>query len=86
MDQLNDRMVQLGARANAAKTSVERLRNEQSASGLGLRQDITASLSRMEAYMDAADRAAQSGNPASARKSLDQAEREIEKLEAFFGK
>jgi len=86
MDQLNDRMVQLGARANAAKTSIERLRNEQSASGLGLRQDITASLSRMEAYMDAADRAAQSGNPASARKSLDQAEKEIEKLEAFFGK
>jgi hypothetical protein len=86
MDQLSERMVQLGARANAAKSSVERLRSEQAASGLGLRQDVTSSMSRMEAYMDAADRATQSGNLSSARRNMDQAEKEIEKLEALFGK
>jgi len=86
MDQLNERMVQLGARANGAKSSVERLRSEQATSGLGLRQDITSSMSRMEAYMDAADRATQNGNVSSARKNMDQAEKEIERLEAFFGK
>jgi serine/threonine-protein kinase len=86
VDQLNERMVQLGARASAAKASVERLRSEQAASGLGLRQDITSSMSRMEAYMDAADRATQAGNVSSARKSMFQAEKQIERLEAFFGK
>jgi serine/threonine-protein kinase len=86
IDQLNDRMIQLSARANAAKSSVDRLRNEQAASGLGLRQDISASLSRMEAYMDAAERATQSGNIPSARKSMEQAEKELDKLESFLGK
>jgi eukaryotic-like serine/threonine-protein kinase len=86
MDQLNERMIQLGARANGAKASVERLRSEQAASGLGLRQDITSSMSRMEAYMEAADRSTQSGNVSSARKNMDQAEKEIERLEAFCGR
>ena len=86
LDQLNDHMVQLGARANAVKGSIERLRSEQAAGGLGLRQDISASLSRMEGYMDAAERATQGGNLASAKKNMAQAEKEVEKLEAFFGK
>ncbi len=86
LDQLNDHMVQLGARANAVKGSIERLRSEQAAGGLGLRQDISASLSRMEGYMDAAERATQGGNIASAKKNMAQAEKEVEKLEAFFGK
>jgi serine/threonine-protein kinase len=79
-------MVQLGARANAAKASVDQLRQQQAASGFGLRQDIAASLSRMEAYMDAAERAVQSENAQSARKNMDKAEKEIDNLEAFLGR
>ena len=67
LEALNNRMVQLGARANAAKASVDQLRQQQAASGFGLRQDIAASLSRMEAYMDAAEHAVQSENAQSAR-------------------
>ncbi len=86
LEALNNRMVQLGARANAAKASVDQLRQQQAASGFGLRQDIAASLSRMEAYMDAAEHAVQSENAQSARKDMDKAEKEIVNLEAFLGR
>jgi serine/threonine-protein kinase len=86
LEALNNRMVQLGARANAAKASVDQLRQQQAASGFGLRQDIAASLSRMEAYMDAAEHAVQSENAESARKNMDKAEKEIVNLEAFLGR
>ena len=86
LEALNHRMIQLGARANAAKASVDQIRQQQAASGFGLRQDVAASLSRMEAYMDAAERAVQGQNSHAARKSMDQAEKEIDNLEAFLGR
>ena len=73
-------------RENAAKASVDQIRQQQAASGFGLRQDVAASLSRMEAYMDAAERAVQGENPQAARKSMDQAEKEIDNLETFLGR
>ena len=86
LEALNNRMIQLGARANAAKASVDQIRQQQAASGFGLRQDVAASLSRMEAHMDAAERAVQGQNPQAARKSMDQAEKEIDNLETFLGR
>jgi serine/threonine-protein kinase len=86
LEALNNRMIQLGARANAARAGIEQLRRQQAASGFGLRQDILASLSRMEAYMDAAERSVQSENPPTARKNMDQAEKEIDNLETFLGR
>ena len=86
LEALNNRIIQLGARANAAKASVDQIRQQQAASGFGLRQDVAASLSRMEAYMDAAERAVQGENPQAARKSMDQAEKEIDNLETFLGR
>jgi serine/threonine-protein kinase len=86
LEALNNRMIQLGARANAAKASIDQLRQEQAAGGFGLRQDVASSLSRMEAYMDAAERAIQGENAQAARKSMDQAEKEIDNLEAFLGR
>jgi serine/threonine-protein kinase len=80
-----DRMMQLSARANAVKSSVDRLRDQLAANGLGLRQDMAGSLSQMESYMDEADRALQSNNPALAQKRMDQAERQVETLEKFTG-
>jgi hypothetical protein len=40
---------------------------------------------RMTAYMDKADRALRDGNAAGAVRSMDSAEREVEKLEKFLG-
>ncbi|MGA2609442.1 MAG: protein kinase [Terriglobia bacterium] len=86
LEELEDRMTPLAGRANAVKDSVEHLRQQQERAGFSLRQDISASLSNMEQYMDKADAALKSRNPEAAKKSIDLAEREIEKLEKFLGR
>jgi eukaryotic-like serine/threonine-protein kinase len=86
LDQANERMVQLSARATAVQGTVNRMRQQMEASGLGLRQDMSAALSRMGARMDAAGRALQANDPASAQKFMDAAEKDVDTLEAFTGR
>jgi serine/threonine-protein kinase len=86
LDELRDRMIGQGARASAVGESVDNLRQQQRAQGLGLRSDISASLSRMQQYMNQADAAINRGDPESGRKYADLAEREIENLEKFLGR
>jgi serine/threonine-protein kinase len=86
LEKFQDRMIQLGARAAAVKDTIERLRSEQAASGLGLRQDIAATLNRMSAYMDEAERALNGGDLKLSQKRADQAEKEITSLEEFTGR
>ena len=78
--------MKLHARADAVKDGLDRLRGQNAASGLGVRQDIVASASRMESYLQAANRALQSNTLDSARKDMTRAEEELNKLEAFFGR
>jgi uncharacterized protein YicC (UPF0701 family) len=86
LEELQDRMTPLEGRASAVKDSVEHLRQQQQSAGYSLRQDISASLSSMEQYMEKADAALNSRNPQAAKKYMDLAEREIEKLEKFSGR
>ncbi len=86
LDKASEDLMKLQARAAAVKDSLDRLRGQNAASGLGLRQDIVASASRMESYLQAADRALQSNTLESARKDMNHAEEELNKLEAFFGR
>jgi serine/threonine-protein kinase len=86
LEELEDRMTPLAGRANAVKDSVEHLRQQQERAGYSLRQDISASSSNMERYMDNADAALRARSPEAAKKYMDLAEREIEKLEKFFGR
>jgi serine/threonine-protein kinase len=86
LEELEDRMTPLAGRANAVRDSVEHLRQQQERAGFSLRHDISASLSSMEQYMGKADAALNSRNPEAAKKYMDLAEREIEKLEKFFGR
>ncbi len=81
-----DRLMLLGARANAARASLSNLQRSQQAQGLGLRGDISATASRMEYQMDQAESAIKAGDPAAARRSLDAAERELDKLDNFLGR
>ena len=78
-------MVALGGRANAAKGSVDNLRQQMQSQGLGLRSDMAAALSSMEQYMDMADAALAKGDADAAKRNMDRAERQIEKLEKFLG-
>lgn len=86
LDKASEDLMKLHARADAVKDSLDRLRGQNAASGLGVRQDIVASASRMESYLQAADRALQNSTLESARKDMNHAEEELNKLEAFFGK
>ena len=86
LEELEDRMTPLAGRASAVKDSVEHLRQQQERAGFSLRHDISASLSSMEQYMGKAEAALNSRNPEAAKKYMDLAEREIEKLEKFFGR
>ncbi len=86
IDKVNENLLQLRARAAAVKTSLDRLREQQGAAGLGIRQDIGGSASRLEDYLRAAETAVQSNALQSAQKNMDRAEAELTKLEAFFGK
>ena len=56
------------------------MRQQMQASGLGLRQDMSAALTRMAAHMEAANRAMQANNPASAQKFMDSAEKDVDTL------
>jgi eukaryotic-like serine/threonine-protein kinase len=86
LENLNSSLVQLQARAEAVKSSLDRLRQQQATSGLGLRQDIAASANRLGGYLQAAERAVQNNTVQDARKNMDRADGELNELEAFLGK
>ncbi len=86
LEELSDRITQVSARASAARDSIEQLRRQQEAEGLGLRGDIAGSLNRMNAYLQSANNSLAARDAASAGKNLDRAEKELESLEVFLGK
>lgn len=86
LEELRERLMLLGARVNAAQASLNRLKQEQARSGLGLRGDIAAAAQRMEYYMDEAEAALKRGDAAAAKKHLDNADRETTRLEKFLGR
>jgi len=86
LQELREQLILLGTRAGSAKSSIDRLRQEQARQGLGLRGDISASLQRMEYYLDEAESALKKGDAAAAKKYLDTSEREVTKLEGFLGR
>jgi serine/threonine protein kinase len=81
-----EHMIMLGSRANSARASLTRMKEAQARQGLGMRGDITAAQERMETYLDEAQAAIRGGDPEHAKKSLSNAEREIDKLDSFLGR
>ena len=81
-----DHLMSLGARANSAKATLGRMKQEQARQGLGMRGDITASEQRMENFLDDAQDSIKSGDLEGAKKALANAEREIDKLDTFLGR
>ena len=84
--EVREQLMLLDVRANAVKGSIERMRQAQARQGLGLRQDISAGLQRMEYYLDETEAAHKRGDAAGAKTSLSAAERETSKLESFLGR
>ena len=76
---------QVGSRAAAVTQSIDGLKREQAAQGYGLRGDIASSEERMNTYYAKAQDAMKHQDAKSAKKYLDLAEGELEKLEKFLG-
>ncbi len=76
----------LSGRASSVVASLDTLQRQQAAQGLGLRGDMVASKQRMETYMSKAQAAIQAKDADGARKYLDLAAAEVEKLEKFLGR
>jgi eukaryotic-like serine/threonine-protein kinase len=86
VDQAHEQMTKLDARASAVSASVESLKHQQEADGVGLRHDMAAAYARMNSYLRAASADLTSGNITAARNHMDMADKEISILESFFGK
>jgi serine/threonine-protein kinase len=86
VEQIHEQMTGLDARASAVSASVEGLKRQQEADGLGLRRDMAAAYARMNSYLRSANDELNSGNIAAARNHMDKADKEISTLESFLGK
>lgn len=85
LDDAEERMGQVRARANTAKRAVNQIRVQQEQQGLGMRGDIESAESRMDSYLQAASNDIQRGNAAKAASDLDKADTELGTLEKFLG-
>ncbi len=77
---------QLSGRETAISASLDTLQRQQNAHGLQLRGDIVAAQSRMRTYLAKAQAALQAQDFRNARKYLELAEPEAEKIEKFLGR
>jgi serine/threonine protein kinase len=76
----------LSAREASVNSSLENLRQQQAAQGVGLRGDMAAAQERMKIHIAKAQAAMQDRDVERAQKQADQAEADLEKLEKFLGR
>lgn len=86
LDRVSERLGLLAARANAVRGTLQNLEQQQRSMGVGLRGDISASWKRMEYLMDQAESALKRQDLTAAKRNLENAERETDKLEQFLGR
>src|SRR6202030_1476487 len=77
VEQVHEQMTGLDARASAVSASVEGLKRQQEADGLGLRRDMAAAYARMNSYLRSANDELNSGNITAAQNHMDKADKEI---------
>ncbi len=85
LDDLEKQLDALSGRAGAVKDSIDRLRQEQAAQGVGLRSDIATAEEQMETYMGKAQAALQNQDAQRTKRYMDLAEAQVVKLEKFLG-
>ncbi|WP_158823583.1 serine/threonine-protein kinase [Granulicella sp. S156] len=85
LEQVKDQLIQLNARASAARHGVQEIRSQQEQMGLGLRGDIDSAESRLNAYLHAANDEVRTGNATAASRDMDKAEVELSTIEKFLG-
>lgn len=84
--EVRDQLMNLGARADAARAGVQQIRSQQQAQGLDIRGDVLASMSRMDNFLGEANRALNQNDLQTAKDYLGRADKEVSKLESFLGR
>jgi serine/threonine-protein kinase len=86
MDELEHEVDQLSNRAAAVNSSLDRLQQEQAASGYGLRGDMVERQASMKANLFKAEEAMQHRDAARTKKYADMVNADLEVLERFVGR
>jgi hypothetical protein len=86
LDDMERESDQLDSRAAAVESSVGTLEQQMHQSGLGLRGDIVESRANLRNDMAKAKQALEAMDTDRARRFLDMASREVDKLEGFVGR
>ena len=76
----------LAGRANSVANSISRMEQQQARQGVGMRGDMAAARDSMDYLLDEAKSALAEGDAESAKRNMDLAVRQIEKLEDFLGR
>lgn len=84
--ELEQQVDQLSSRTAAVNDSLDTLRRQQNAQGLGLRGDMAATQERLKIHVGKAQAALQDQDIKNAKRYADQAEAELEQLERFLGR
>jgi hypothetical protein len=85
LDELEKTIDQISTRAAAVNSSLDRLQQQQAASGYGLRGDMAAKQASLKSNLAKAEEALQNRDPARAKKYADLADADAEVLERFLG-
>ena len=86
LDELEQQVDHLSGREAAVNASLDSLRQQQAAQGLGLRGDIAAAQERMKINVGKAQQALQAQDIEHAKKYAAQAEADMQTLERFLGR
>jgi serine/threonine-protein kinase len=86
VEEIERQIDQLASRASSVHDSLENLRRQQAAQGLGLRGDIASTEARMDTYLGKAQAAMRKEDISGSKKYMELAEPEIEKLEKFLSR
>jgi serine/threonine-protein kinase len=86
LDDLEQQADQLSSQVSSVNESLDNLRRQQNAQGLGLRGDIASAQELMKTHMAKAQSAIQNRDAASAKKYLDLTEQDVAKLDKFLGR
>jgi hypothetical protein len=84
--ELEKRADQLEARVGAADASLDTMKRQMEAQGLGLRGDIAAARARMDSDLSKASGAMGTQDYVRAKKYLEDGEAQAERIEKFLGR
>jgi serine/threonine-protein kinase len=85
MSELKDRADLMTVRAKTARAGLSSIKSQMAAQGLGLRSDVLAAESRMNYFLDKAQRDISSGDAVSAEHDLEMAGYAADYIEKFLG-